>query len=568
MDPVYSQRGYDKGWIVGKGAFGQAVVVRRNADQQRAVCKEIKLASLSEKERDAALREAMLLSRLDHPNIIHFHESWEEKKKLYIVMEYADGGDLSTKIKAHRTGLAGKPLLFKEDQIMAWFVQLCLALKHIHDRKILHRDLKAGNVFLTKDGTVKLGDLGLSTILTNTVAMAKTVCGTPYYFSPELCKNEYYNNKSDVWALGCILYEMCTLQHAFDASNIRGLMRKILKGQYAPPAPIYSPQLVSLIGWLLTLDSKKRPSVNQILAKDFVKQHIMTYHASLESNLRAVARTKNEKDQVMRQQLADLRAKRRKEREKQELERQKAIDDRVHKLRLQEEERKMKAAEERKKEEQERLKAELRQQEDVKIMNNLKRGDLKNFLKGPPPEEIQKMKQAPKTTTSPAFKGQQHNEEGRQEIEHFAPRTEAEELVDQEDCLESCLHTVKAAIDNPCNDVNIEFGDGPGANQQQQPATMQAPKQMTDAGVGSGVPDNKDNNGGMCRSLREFLAQQVGPDTLKLACELMESPEEDDVVMGEVDQLLGDDNKELTSLIAQLVIQELKEVKGKAAMLD
>ena len=112
---------------------------------------------------------------------------------------------------------------------MQWFVQICLALEYIHRRKILHRDLKSQNIFLTKNNTIKLGDFGISTVLTSMVDFALSVQGTPYYMSPEICQSKPYTYTSDVWSLGCILYELCTLQHAFSGENLLGLVFKIVQ---------------------------------------------------------------------------------------------------------------------------------------------------------------------------------------------------------------------------------------------------------------------------------------------------------------------------------------------------
>jgi NIMA (never in mitosis gene a)-related kinase 1/4/5 len=103
-----------------------------------------------------------------------------------------------------------------------------LALEYVHGRKVLHRDLKTQNIFLTGNNTVKLGDFGISKVLENTNRAAMTVVGTPYYMSPEVCQNSPYSYKSDVWALGCVLYELCTLKHAFSADNLLGLVYKIV----------------------------------------------------------------------------------------------------------------------------------------------------------------------------------------------------------------------------------------------------------------------------------------------------------------------------------------------------
>lgn len=111
-----------------------------------------------------------------------------------IVMEYADGGDLQQLVNKHKD--AGT--FMGEDEALGYFVQICLGLKHIHDKSIVHRDIKSPNVFLTKDGLVKLGDFGVAKALDHTAAMAQTQIGTPYYLSPEIVAGEQYNRKTDV----------------------------------------------------------------------------------------------------------------------------------------------------------------------------------------------------------------------------------------------------------------------------------------------------------------------------------------------------------------------------------
>jgi len=146
-----------------------------------------------------------------HPYIITYKESFMDKKCLCIVMDFADGGDLYTKIANQKK--VGK-VCYSEDQILDWFVQMALAIKHIHDKKILHRDLKTQNIFMTQSGQIKIGDFGIARVLQHTYDCAQTAIGTPYYLSPEICQEKPYNQKSDIWSLGCILYEMCTLRHA------------------------------------------------------------------------------------------------------------------------------------------------------------------------------------------------------------------------------------------------------------------------------------------------------------------------------------------------------------------
>lgn len=120
---------------------------------------------------------------------------------------------------------------------------MCLALEYVHGRRVIHRDLKSQNIFLTGNYTIKLGDFGISRVLENTNAAAQTVVGTPYYMSPEACQSNPYTSKSDVWSLGCILYELCALEHAFKADNLLGLVFKIVQEEPAPIPSHYSSDL-------------------------------------------------------------------------------------------------------------------------------------------------------------------------------------------------------------------------------------------------------------------------------------------------------------------------------------
>jgi NIMA (never in mitosis gene a)-related kinase len=112
--------------------------------------------------------------------------------------------------------------------VLNWFTQILLSIKHIHDRKILHRDLKSQNIFLTSRNIVKLGDFGIARVLSHTRSNAKTVVGTPYYLSPEIIENKPYNFKSDVWSLGVLLYEMCALGPPFNAGSLHELAKRII----------------------------------------------------------------------------------------------------------------------------------------------------------------------------------------------------------------------------------------------------------------------------------------------------------------------------------------------------
>lgn len=253
---------------IGEGSFGKAILVKSTEDGRQYVIKEINISRMSNKEREESRREVAVLANMKHPNIVQYRESFEENGSLYIVMDYCEGGDLFKRINAQ------KGILFQEDQILDWFVQICLALKHVHDRKILHRDIKSQNIFLTKDGTIQLGDFGIARVLNSTVELARTCIGTPYYLSPEICENKPYNNKSDIWALGCVLYEMCTLKHAFEAGNMKNLVLKIISGSFPPVSLHYSYDLRCLLAQLFKRNPRDRPSVNSILEKGFIAKRI------------------------------------------------------------------------------------------------------------------------------------------------------------------------------------------------------------------------------------------------------------------------------------------------------
>ena len=238
---------YKKIKVIGKGAFGSAVLVQARSDpKQQYVIKQVHLASLplfnhhilttdlrlralqvdvsrmKPKERDEAKKEIKLLASFTHPNIVRYRDSFLEAGILNIVMDFADGGDLNNLIKEQNSKL------LPEERVLDYFVQLCLAMKHVHDRKVLHRDIKSQNVFLTQNRrVVKLGDFGIARVLNATAELARTACGTPYYMSPEICDNKPYNDKSDVWSMGASHHPPAYSPRA-RVSNSRGVGISIL----------------------------------------------------------------------------------------------------------------------------------------------------------------------------------------------------------------------------------------------------------------------------------------------------------------------------------------------------
>ncbi|KAK9966210.1 hypothetical protein ABG768_003333 [Culter alburnus] len=258
--------------VVGKGSYGEVNLVRHKSDRKQYVIKKLNLRTSSRRERRAAEQEAQLLSRLKHPNIVTYRESWEgEDCQLYIVMGFCEGGDLYHRLKQQ------KGELLPERQVVEWFVQIAMALQYLHEKHILHRDLKTQNIFLTKTNIIKVGDLGIARVLENQNDMASTLIGTPYYMSPELFSNKPYNYKSDIWALGCCVYEMATLKHAFNAKDMNSLVYRIVEGKLPQMPSKYDPQLGELIKRMLCKKPEDRPDVKHILRQPYIKHQISMF---------------------------------------------------------------------------------------------------------------------------------------------------------------------------------------------------------------------------------------------------------------------------------------------------
>ncbi|KAM7401887.1 hypothetical protein PAMP_017164 [Pampus punctatissimus] len=258
--------------IVGKGSYGEVNLVKNKTDRKQYVIKKLNLTTSSKRERRAAEQEAQLLSQLRHPNIVTYRESWEgDDCQLYIVMGFCEGGDLYHRLKQQ------KGELLPERQVVEWFVQIAMALQYLHERNILHRDLKTQNIFLTKTNIIKVGDLGIARVLENQNDMASTLIGTPYYMSPELFSNKLYNHKSDVWALGCCVYEMSTLKHAFNAKDMNSLVYRIVEGKLPQMPSRYNPQLGDLIKSMLCKRPEDRPDVKLILRQPYIKRQIAMF---------------------------------------------------------------------------------------------------------------------------------------------------------------------------------------------------------------------------------------------------------------------------------------------------
>lgn len=265
---------------LGSGSFGTVFLVEDTMSKgEWKVLKEIFVGELQPDETVDAMREAKLLSTLNHPNIVKFFDSFIDGESFCIVTEYCEGGDLDDKIKAWKK--AGKS--FDESLILAWFIQLVLAVKFMHEKKILHRDLKTRNIFL-KNNFIKLGDLGISRILMGTSDIATTFTGTPYYMSPEVLKHEGYKYKSDIWSMGVVLYELCSLQHAFQGESLMSVMYRIVEGEPPKLPEKYSEQLQDLYKRMLDKNPANRPSASEVLRNDYVAENLAKIKCRIEQS--------------------------------------------------------------------------------------------------------------------------------------------------------------------------------------------------------------------------------------------------------------------------------------------
>ncbi|XP_023582161.1 serine/threonine-protein kinase Nek9 isoform X1 [Trichechus manatus latirostris] len=254
--------------VLGRGAFGEATLYRRTEDDSLVVWKEVDLTRLSEKERRDALNEIVILALLQHDNIIAYYNHFMDNTTLLIELEYCNGGNLYDKI------LRQKDKLFEEEMVVWYLFQIVSAVSCIHKAGILHRDIKTLNIFLTKANLIKLGDYGLAKKLNSEYSMAETLVGTPYYMSPELCQGVKYNFKSDIWAVGCVIFELLTLKRTFDATNPLNLCVKIVQGIRAMDVDSsqYSLELIQMVHACLDQDPEQRPTADELLDRPLLRK--------------------------------------------------------------------------------------------------------------------------------------------------------------------------------------------------------------------------------------------------------------------------------------------------------
>ena len=262
---------FKKEKVIGKGSFGSVYLVRRIVDNKIYALKSVILDKLNKKEQENSVNEVRILASINHPNVLGYKEAfWDDKtSSLNIVMEYADDGDLQSKIIKMRN----EGGFFKESLIWEYSIQMIEGLKALHDKKIMHRDLKSANIFLFKENHLcKLGDMNVSKVIKEKVLLTQT--GTPYYASPEVWRDEPYSYKSDLWSIGCVIYELCELHPPFKGKDLDELFEDVCKGEPKRINKIYSNKLWNMIKMLLQVDVDKRVDCNMFLQSQLILDKI------------------------------------------------------------------------------------------------------------------------------------------------------------------------------------------------------------------------------------------------------------------------------------------------------
>ena len=245
---------------LGEGRYGQVFKATRRSDQAVVAIKRLRIFDMDEVARHLCLREADLLLRIQHEHIIGILDCFMHHNDLYLVMEYADLGDMAKLIGEMRA----KQLRFTEEDMWRFIYCIASALQHMHSRHLMHRDIKPANIYVSRGGEVKVGDLGLGRVMEGYYDRAGSVVGTPYYMSPEVIREEEYDYATDIWSLGCLVYEMAQLHVPFQGDNLWLLGINIQQGNYEPIDQIYSQELRDHVDSMLQKQPSMRPTAATI----------------------------------------------------------------------------------------------------------------------------------------------------------------------------------------------------------------------------------------------------------------------------------------------------------------
>lgn len=254
--------------LVGRNPTTAAFVALQGSNPSKKVVAKFVMLN-DEKQAAYARSELHCLAACNHFGIVKHYADFISDDKLLLIMEYGSGGDLNRQIKERHK----QRLPFQEHEVGLLFYQIVLALDEVHNRRMMHRDLKSANIFLMPTGIIKLGDFGFSKQYSDSVSLdvGSSFCGTPYYLAPELWERKRYSKKADMWSLGVILYELLTLRRPFKGPSQREIMQQVLHGKYDPFRCEVSDNMKSILDLLLSKNPNDRPTTDQLLAMDSLK---------------------------------------------------------------------------------------------------------------------------------------------------------------------------------------------------------------------------------------------------------------------------------------------------------
>ena len=265
-----SNNNYTTMSLIGKGSFGSVYLVKHNTTKQTYACKKMKIYFRQSYDKQAIINELKVLACHKSKYIIKLEDAYVYNNHIHLVTEYAERGDMSKMLKR----LKSRSRYILEDTIKKYLFQICLGAQYLHNNNVIHRDIKTANIFLTKDNDIKLGDVGIIKILKTTNNYAYTNIGTPFYMSPELYKNRRYTNKTDIWSIGVVLYELMTFKVPYNAENLAALKYKVSNQKWLLDDKFkqrYSKELVNLLYKILEPIPYNRYDINQILESPYFK---------------------------------------------------------------------------------------------------------------------------------------------------------------------------------------------------------------------------------------------------------------------------------------------------------
>ena len=254
---------------LGKGSYGTVYTVKSLINSNIYVMKKMEFNHLNPRQQVECYREVSILKKVSHKNIIKYYSSFLEKNILYIIMEYAELGDLYSLIKHYKK----HSKFFSELDLWKISSEILSGLDYLHSHNIIHRDIKCLNLFITKDRHIKIGDLGVSAFSSGGENFHYTRVGTPLYISPELVKQKPYDYKTDIWSFGCSLYHLACLEPPFTGGNLIVLGNNIVKGVPKALPNHYSNDLKNFVDKMLEKKAEKRPSAKEAL--DMIPNNIL-----------------------------------------------------------------------------------------------------------------------------------------------------------------------------------------------------------------------------------------------------------------------------------------------------